>query len=72
MSESDSDSDPRTGEESDSDSDIDDTDDATVMGSTVAYAEVEASIQALRYGGGTDSSPGKISLLPRACGQTHL
>ena len=37
-------------ENSDTDSDIDDTDDATVMGSSVAYAEVEASIRALRYG----------------------
>ena len=35
---------------SDADSDVDDLDDATVMGSTVAYAEVEASIRALRYG----------------------
>jgi hypothetical protein len=46
----------------DSDSDMDDTDDATVMGSTVAYAEVEASIQALRYNGGMDGAPGMILL----------
>jgi hypothetical protein len=41
---------------------MDDTDDATVMGSTVAYAEVEASIQALRYNGGMDGAPGIILL----------
>lgn len=38
------------------DSDIDDNNDATVMGSTVAYAEVEASLRALRYGS-VDSYP---------------
>ena len=35
---------------SDADSDVDDSDDATIMGTTVAYTEVEASIRALRYG----------------------
>jgi hypothetical protein len=43
-------------EENDDDSDIDDNNDATVMGSTVAYAEVEASLRALRYGS-VDSRP---------------
>ena len=38
-------------EDGDTDSDSEDTDDATVMGSSVAYAEVEESIRALRYGG---------------------
>ena len=44
----------------DSDSDLDDTDDTTVMGSAVAYEEVEASIQALRYGGGEDAASGTV------------
>jgi hypothetical protein len=44
-------------EENDDDSDIDDNNDATVMGSTVAYAEVEASLRALRYGKYLPSDP---------------
>ena len=34
---------------------MDDSDDVTVMGSSVAYAEVEASIHALRYGCGEEA-----------------
>ena len=30
------------------------------MGSAVAYEEVEASIQALRYGGGEDAASGTV------------